>query len=84
VFDDVEKELLKEREIVLNVKDQLEELLEKVLLQTRKLRSIVYNLADDLRLKKNTLTIEAHNEILEEKHFDEISTLNIKNVFKPA
>jgi tektin-1 len=80
VFDDVEKELLKERELILGIKDQLEELLDKVLLQIRKLRPFAYNLAEDLHLKQNTLKIEEHNEQLNEK----CSVLDTKNVFKPA
>lgn len=84
MFDDVEKELLKERELILSIKDQLEELLDKVVLQIRKLRPFVYNLAEELRFKQNTLKIEAHNEQLNEKCFNKSSVLGTKNVFKPA
>lgn len=83
MFDDVEKELLRERELILGINDQLEDLLDKVVLQIRKLRAFVYNLAEDLGFKQNTLKIEAHNEKLNENSI-EISVLDSKNVFKPA
>lgn len=83
VFDDIEKELLRERELILGVNDQLEDLLDKVVLQIRKLRAFVYSLAIDLRYKQNTLKIEMHNEKLNENSV-EISILNDKNIFKPA
>jgi len=83
VFDDVEKELLRERELILGINDQLEDLQDKVVLQIRKLRAFVYNLTMDLRCKKNALKIEEHNENLNE-NIVEISILNDKNIFKPA
>ncbi|XP_022164083.1 tektin-1-like [Myzus persicae] len=83
VFDDVEKELLRERELILGINDQLEDLQDKVELQIRKLRAFVYNLAVDLRCKKNALKIEEYNENLNE-NMVEISILNNKNIFKPA
>lgn len=83
MFDDVEKELLRERQLILGVNDQLEDLVDKVVLQIRKLRSFSYNLTVDLHSKQNTLTIELHNENLNENNV-EISILNNKNVFKPA
>lgn len=83
VFDDVEKELLRERELILGVNDQLEDLLDKVVLQIRKLRAFVYNLTVDLDFKKNALGIEWHNEKLDENNI-QVSILNEKNVLKPA
>lgn len=83
VFDDVEKELLQERELILGVNDHLEDLLDKVVLQIRKLRAFTYHLAEDLSFKQNTLKIEAHNEKLNENSI-EISVLDNKNVIKPA
>lgn len=83
VFDDVEKELLRERELILGINDQLEDLLDKVVLQIRKLRAFVYSLTMDLRYKQNTLKIEDHNKKLNENSV-EISVLNNKNLFKPA
>lgn len=83
MFDDVEQELLRERQLIYGINRQLEELLDKVVLQIRNLRSFVYNLTVDLRYKQNTLRIEAHNEQLNENSV-EISVLNDKNVFKPA
>jgi len=83
VFDDVEKELLRERELILGINDQLEDLQDKVVLQIRKLRAFVYNLAVDLRCKKNALQIEEHNENLNENTV-KLSILNNKNIFKPA
>lgn len=83
MFDDVEKELLRERQLILGINDQLEDLVDKVVLQIRKLRSFSYNLGVDLHCKQNTLTIEVHNEKLNENSV-EISILNNKNVFKPA
>lgn len=83
VFDDVEKELLRERELIYGIKEQLEELLDKVVLQIRRLRAFVYNLTVDLRYKQNTLKIEEHNGKLDGNHIDP-SVLNDKNVFKPA
>ncbi|KAF0754187.1 tektin-1-like [Aphis craccivora] len=83
VFDDVEKELLRERELIFGINDQLEELQDKVILQIRKLRTFVYNLTVDLRRKKNTLKIEEQNENLNENNV-EISILNNRNIFKPA
>ncbi|CAH1736529.1 unnamed protein product [Aphis gossypii] len=83
VFDDVEKELLRERELIFGINDQLEELQDKVMLQIRKLRTFVYNLTVDLRRKKNALKIEEQNENLNEDNV-EISILNNRNIFKPA
>lgn len=83
VFDDVEKELLRERELIYGIKEQLEELLDKVVLQIRRLRAFVYNLTVDLRYKQNTLKIEEYNGKLDGNHID-TSVLNDKNVFKPA
>uniref|UniRef100_A0A2H8TUB0 Tektin n=1 Tax=Melanaphis sacchari TaxID=742174 RepID=A0A2H8TUB0_9HEMI len=83
VFDDVEKELLRERELILGIKDQLEDLQDKVVLQIRKLRTFVYNLTVDLRFKENALKIEKQNENLNETTVDK-SILNNKNIFKPA
>lgn len=83
VFDDIEKELLRERELILGINDQLEDLLDKVVLQIRKLRAFVYNLDVDLHNKKNALKIETHNVNLNE-HSIEISVLNNKHIFKPA
>lgn len=83
VCDDVELELFKERELILGVQNQLEELLDTVLLQIRKLRPFIINLAEDLRHKKNTLEIEEHNEKLHETSFDDLSAM-LKNVFEPS
>ncbi|XP_025202987.1 tektin-1-like [Melanaphis sacchari] len=83
VFDDVEKELLREREVIKVVNSQLEDLVEKVKVQIRKLREFVYNLAEDLKCKENTLKIEEYNEKLNEKSV-ELSILNDKNIIKPA
>jgi len=83
VFDDVEKELLKERELIKVVNNQLEDLVEKVKVQIRKLREFVYNLAEDLLCKENTLNIEECNEKLNEDSI-ELSVLKDKNIIKPA
>lgn len=83
VFDDVEKELLRERELIKVVNSQLEDLVEKVKVQIRKLREFVYNLAEDLLCKENTLKIEECNEKLNENSI-ELSVLNDKNIIKPA
>lgn len=83
VFDDVEKELLRERELINGINTQLEDLLDKVILQIRKLRSYVYRLDLDLNDKKNTLNIEAHNVNLNENSI-EISMIDDNNIFKPA
>lgn len=83
VFDNVEKELLRERELILSIKDQLDNLFDKVMLQIRKLRAFVYDLGNDLNCKQNTLSIETHNEKLNKKNIEK-SVLNNKNVFEPA
>lgn len=83
VFDDVERELLRERELILGVEDQLEDLLDKVVLQIRKLRAFSYNLAVDLHCKRNALDIESHNAKLNENNV-QISVLNSRNVLKPS
>lgn len=83
MFDDVEKELLRERELIFGINDQLEDLLDKVVLQIRKLRAFVYNLNVDLHNKQNALKIENHNVKINENNI-EISVLNNKHVFKPA
>ncbi|XP_050533476.1 tektin-1-like [Daktulosphaira vitifoliae] len=83
VFDDVERELLRERLLIVGINDQLEELLDKVVLQLRKLRSFAYNLSVDLEHKENVLKIEAHNEQLSDNSI-EISVLNSKHMFLPA
>ncbi|XP_060851008.1 tektin-1-like [Rhopalosiphum padi] len=83
VFDDVEKELLRERELILGINDQLEDLQDKVVLQIRKLRKFVYNLAVDLHCKKSALKIEEQNKNLNENTIKK-SILNNKNIFKPA
>jgi len=83
VFDDVNKELLRERELILGINDQLEDLLDKVVFQIRKLRAFVYNLTVDLQYKQNTLQIETNNKNLNENTI-ELSVSNNINVFKPA
>ncbi|VVC36171.1 Tektin [Cinara cedri] len=83
VFDDIEKELLREREMILSVKDQLEDLIDKVVLQIRKLRTFAYDLRNDLQCKQNTLNIEHQNKNLNENNIDK-SVLNNKNIFEPA
>lgn len=83
VFDDVEKELLRERELIYGINTQLEDLLDKVVLQIRKLRSYIYRLDLDLNDKKKTLDIEARNVNLNENSV-EISIIDDNNIFKPA
>ncbi|XP_026819122.1 tektin-1-like [Rhopalosiphum maidis] len=83
VFDEVEKQLLQERELIKVVNSQLEDLVEKVKVQIRKLREFVYNLVKDLHCKENTLKIEEYNEKLNEKSI-ELSILKDKNLIKPA
>lgn len=83
VFDDVEKELLRERELILGIKDQLEDLFDKVVLQIRKLRVFAYDLGNDLNCKQNTLRIETHNKKLDKNNVEK-SILNNKTVFEPA
>lgn len=83
MFDDVEKELLRERELIKVVNSQLEDLVEKVKMQIRKLREFVYNLAEDLYCKEKTFKIEQYNEKLNENSV-ELSVLNNKNIIKPA
>jgi len=83
VFDDVEKQLLQERELIKVVNSQLEDLVEKVKVQIRKLREFIYNLIEDLHCKENTLKIEEYNEKLNENSI-ELSVLNDKNLIKPA
>lgn len=83
MFDDVEKELLRERELIFGINDQLEDLLDKVVLQIRKLRAFVYNLDVDLYNKQNALEIETHNIKLSKDNI-EVSVLNNKHIFKPA
>lgn len=84
VFDDVEKELLRERELIYGIKDQLVGLLDKVVLQIRRLRAFVYNLTVDLQYKQKTLKIEEHNGKLDKNHIDTSVLSGDKNVFKPA
>jgi len=83
VYDDVEKELLRERELIKVVNSQLQDLVEKVKLQIRKLREFIYNLAKDLHCKEKTLKIEECNENLNENSI-ELSILKDKNIIKPA
>lgn len=83
MFDDVERKLLQERELIKIVKSQLEDLVEKVKVQIRKLREFVYSLVEDLHCKENTLKIEEYNEKLNEKSI-ELSVLNDKSLIKPA
>lgn len=83
MFDDVEKELLRERELIKVVNIQLEDLVEKVKVQIRKLREFVYNLTEDLHCKENTLKIEECNEKLNENSI-ELSVLKDKSIIKPA
>lgn len=83
VFDEVERELLRERELIKIVNTRLEDLVEKVKVQIRKLREFVFSLAEDLHCKENTLKIEEYNEKLNEKSI-ELSILNDKSIIKPA
>ncbi|XP_050437299.1 tektin-1-like [Adelges cooleyi] len=83
VLDDVEKELLRERQLIVGINERLEDLLDKVVLQLRKLRSFVYNLSVDLQYKHNVLEIEAHNESLNENSV-QISVVNSNDIFAPA
>lgn len=82
-FDDVEKELLKERELIFVIKTQLNNLLNQIMIQIRKLRKNVVNLGEDLYRKINTLTIEQHNENLNENNIA-ISILKNNYEFEPA
>lgn len=83
IFDTVEKELLRERQLILDVQDQLEDLFGQIVLQIRKLRIFYLYLDNDFNCKLNTLKIEHHNATLNEHNVD-LSVLNDKTVIKPT
>lgn len=64
--DDVERELLKEREVIEGAQSLLERSMEQVNEQLRRLRALIYSLVKDLNSKAGVLTIDRHNRGLKE------------------
>lgn len=83
IIDDIEKELIRERELIFVVQQQLEDLYDQVVIQIRKLRKFYFDLGNDLTCKLNTLKIETHNVTLNKNDID-LGVLNSKQIIEPA
>lgn len=66
VCDDVEKDLLKERDVIENAQSSLEHILEETCEQIRKMKSALYCINDDLKNKEDNLIIDNRNMALKE------------------
>uniref|UniRef100_A0A1B6IBP4 Tektin n=1 Tax=Homalodisca liturata TaxID=320908 RepID=A0A1B6IBP4_9HEMI len=64
--DDVERELLKEREVIEGAQSLLDRTLEQVNEQLRRLRALIYTLVRDLDGKAEVIAIDKHNRGLKE------------------
>uniref|UniRef100_A0A1B6M9P2 Tektin n=1 Tax=Graphocephala atropunctata TaxID=36148 RepID=A0A1B6M9P2_9HEMI len=64
--DDVERELLKEREVIEGAQSLLDRTLEQVNEQLRRLRALIYTLVRDLNGKAEVIAIDKHNRGLKE------------------
>lgn len=65
-YDDVEKELLKERQVIEGAQSLLNRTLEQVVEQLRRLRALIYTLVTDLNQKSEVIAIDKHNRGLQE------------------
>ncbi|VVC26078.1 Tektin [Cinara cedri] len=83
IFDNVEEQLIRERELILIVKLQLEDLFDKVMIQIRKLRKFDVDLGEDLHGKLETLKIENHGRTFNEKNID-LCILDDQHVIEEA
>ncbi|XP_054257827.1 tektin-1 [Macrosteles quadrilineatus] len=64
--DDVEQELLKERDVIQGTQSLLVRTLEQVNEQLRRLRALIYTLSKDLDSKAEVMAIDKHNRALKE------------------
>ncbi|KYQ56708.1 Long-chain fatty acid transport protein 4 [Trachymyrmex zeteki] len=76
VYDDVEMNLLKEREVIQGAENLLDRILKKTCEQIRKLKATLYRIDHDLENKENNLHIDRRNVTLKETDF------NLKVIYK--
>lgn len=77
--DDVEKELLREREVIRSAESSLARILEETCEEIRKLKSILYCIDHDLKNKEDNLSIDSRNVALKETDLDLSSSHNISH-----
>lgn len=82
VDDDVEKNLRKEREVILGSLGILEKLHTETIEQIRKLRASIYLLDRDLENKETSLQIDQQNLVLRENQLD-MKIYEGKNILDP-
>lgn len=70
VYDDVEMNLLKEREVIQGAENLLDRILKKTCEQIRKLKATLYRIDHDLENKENNLHIDRRNVTLKETDFN--------------
>ncbi|KYN28924.1 Tektin-1 [Trachymyrmex cornetzi] len=76
VYDDVETNLLKEREVIQGAENLLDRILKNTCEQIRKLKATLYHIDHDLKNKENNLHIDRRNVTLKETDF------NLKVIYK--
>lgn len=70
VHDDVEKNLLKEREVIQGAGNLLDRILKETCEQIRKLKATLYHIDHDLENKESNLRIDRRNVTLKETDFN--------------
>lgn len=70
VHDDVEKNLLKEREVIQRAENLLDRIWKETGEQIRKLKATLYHIDHDLENKESNLHIDYRNIILKETDFN--------------
>jgi len=70
VHDDIEKNLLKEREVIRGAEKLLDLILKETCEQIRKLKATLYNIDHDLENKESNLRIDRRNVTLKETDFN--------------
>ncbi|KYM93880.1 Tektin-1 [Cyphomyrmex costatus] len=70
VYDDVETNLLKEREVIQGAENLVDRILRKTYEQIRKLKATLYCIDHDLENKENNLHIDRRNVTLKETDFN--------------
>ncbi|XP_028049591.2 tektin-1 [Monomorium pharaonis] len=70
VHDDVERSLLKEREVIQRAENLLDRILKETCEQIRKLKATLYHIDQDLKNKESNLCIDRRNVTLRETDFN--------------
>lgn len=80
VHDDVERQLLKERDVIQKAELTLERVLDETSEQFRELKVTIYQIDQDLENKENNLQIDRRNAALKETDLDLSACHNTVNV----